>query len=231
MKKIIANNKEFKTDWWKSLSKIYLNLGGGKYRHSVNHYDNYISVNHPLHYQNMVVDLNTGERVLNKNNTSSGNWRGELPFNIVHDIMTPSPFDDNSVDRILSEDCLEHVDEFYYPSILTEMYRILKPGGIFRLSVPDYRNPKDRPCIEKGLDPANDKHVTITTYDLLKKYTDKSPFEIVEYKHYWKDDDTFVQNEIDYNLGWVKRTPDNDKRNTVDNPLHVTSLVVDLKKK
>ena len=108
------------------------------------------------------------------------------------------------------------------------MYRILRPGCLFRFSVPDYLNPHGRFCLEKEFDPRNELHVTLTRYKLIKKYTDNSPFEIVEYKHYWKDEDTFIQNEIDYELGWVRRTPDNDKRNTVNDPLRVTSLVVDL---
>ena len=226
-----------KLDWWKSLTEVYLNLGGGTNRHGAPHYNNYISVNHPVHYQNVVVDLKTGKRVPNKLSLNGDayqtapEWRGERPFNICHDLTKPFPLADNSVDRILSEDCFEHLEAYYYPSIFYEMYRILKPGGIFRLACPDYRNLKDRFCIELGFDPRNELHVTITTYDLMKKYIDMSPFDHVGYVHYWKSDDMFVKNDIDYSLGWVKRTPDNDARNVPDNPLCVTSLIVDLVKK
>ena len=90
-------------------------------------------------------------------------------------------------------------------------------------------NPKDKFCLEKGHDPRNNLHITLTTYNLLKPYLEQSPFN-VEYLHYWKDEDTFVQNDIDYSKGYVSRTPDNDERNKSGNKLHVTSFVCDLTK-
>ena len=36
---------------------------------------------------------------------------------------------------------LEHLPFERVPFVLDEIYRVLKPGGIFRLSVPDYRHP------------------------------------------------------------------------------------------
>lgn len=33
---------------------------------------------------------------------------------------------------------MEHIKYTDLPDILNEIYRILKPGGLFRLSVPDY---------------------------------------------------------------------------------------------
>jgi predicted SAM-dependent methyltransferase len=145
--------------------------------------------------------------------------------------------EDNSVDRILSEDCLEHIEEKYYPDILEEAYRMLRSGGIFRLAVPDYRHPKDRFCLERGFDSRENLHVTLTTYELLKKHTDTSSFETADYRHYW-DGDKFIYNEIDYSLGHVKRTPDHDNRNFFgayrdgvkvgENKFFMTSIVVDL---
>lgn len=151
------------------------------------------------------------------------------PYSINHDIETPFPLPDNCIDRIHSEDCFEHIEETKYPQILNELYRILKPGGLFRLAVPDYMNPKDRFCLEKGFDPRNNLHVTLTTYKLLRPYLDGSPFQ-VEYLHYWSDEETFVKNTIDYSKGYIRRTPDNDVRSTEEDPLHVTSFVCDLTK-
>ena len=89
-------------------------------------------------------------------------------------------------------------------------------------------HPKKRYCLEKGFDPTNNLHVTLTTYNLLKPVLDDTLFK-VEYLHYWKDND-FVQNKIDYTKGYIKRTPENDKRNKGDNKLRITSLVCDLSK-
>lgn len=47
------------------------------------------------------------------------------------------PFKDNSFDTIYSEHMFEHIHILKVPYFLKETLRILKPGGIFRMSVPD----------------------------------------------------------------------------------------------
>lgn len=49
------------------------------------------------------------------------------------------PFPDNSVDAIFSEHVLEHFDYSAGLAILKESYRVLKPGGVGRIGVPDLR--------------------------------------------------------------------------------------------
>jgi predicted SAM-dependent methyltransferase len=57
---------------------------------------------------------------------------------VTVDLRRNLPFDSSSCDFIFSEHCMEHVD---YPepvnSLFRECFRILKPGGVFRFSVPD----------------------------------------------------------------------------------------------
>lgn len=56
-------------------------------------------------------------------------------ISVVHQLNKfPWPWEDNSIDEILAYDVLEHLDNFI--ASLEEIYRILKPGGICRLSVP-----------------------------------------------------------------------------------------------
>lgn len=53
------------------------------------------------------------------------------------DITKPLPFPDNSVEFILAEHVVEHTsgpDSFRF---MCEAYRILKPGGILRICVPE----------------------------------------------------------------------------------------------
>ena len=50
----------------------------------------------------------------------------------------------------------------------------------------------------------------------------------MKFLNYWQDEDTFIRHPVDWSLGYVKRTPDNDERNTPEHPLHVTSIVVDM---
>lgn len=210
----------------------YLNIGSGNNTHPDKNYLNYIGINPPGNYQNKIIDLKTGCLILhpdNKGKRVKKSKKRPLPFSIYHDLEDKFPIPDNSVDRIHSEDCFEHIEITKYSEILKELYRILKPGGLFRFSVPDYLNPKDKFCLEKGFDPRNNLHITLTTYNLLKPILDESLFN-VEYLNYWKNENEFIQNKIDYTKGFIKRTPDNDSRNKGENKLHVTSLVCDLTK-
>jgi len=52
--------------------------------------------------------------------------------------VTSFPFEDNSCDIIYSSHLLEYFDRVEVSSILTEWNRVLKPGGILRVAVPDF---------------------------------------------------------------------------------------------
>ena len=56
----------------------------------------------------------------------------------IRKIEDLSLFKDNSVDLIYASHCLEHFSHLRVSQVLTEWYRTLKPGGILRLSVPDF---------------------------------------------------------------------------------------------
>lgn len=45
------------------------------------------------------------------------------------------PFPDNSIENIVSHHCLEHIGDGFIP-LMDQCYRVLKPGGIFRIIVP-----------------------------------------------------------------------------------------------
>ena len=63
---------------------------------------------------------------------------------IAHDLTQPLPFADGSIAKAQAQDVLEHLPMDKVPALLDEVYRVLKPGGVFRLSVPDYRSPVHR---------------------------------------------------------------------------------------
>jgi ubiquinone/menaquinone biosynthesis C-methylase UbiE len=46
------------------------------------------------------------------------------------------PFSDNAFDHVICSEVLEHIPD--YPSFLREINRVLKPGGLFAVSVPRY---------------------------------------------------------------------------------------------
>jgi len=60
---------------------------------------------------------------------------------IAHNALEPLPFAGASIPKIQSQDVFEHLPFENVPGVLDEIWRVLKPGGVFRLSVPDYRSP------------------------------------------------------------------------------------------
>jgi len=160
-----------------------------------------------------------------------------------HDITQPFPLMDNSVDSFQAEDVLEHIPYEKLVPVINEIYRVLKPDGLFRLSVPDYgcdvlqnRSIKD----EKGQivfdpggggTPENPGHVWFPRIDTVMQLLTKTKFHEsgkIELLHYYNKDGTFVAKPIDYSKGHIMRTPDFDQR--VKNPYRPMSLVIDLAK-
>lgn len=163
---------------------LYLNIGGYEDCHPKKNYENYIS-----------VDL-----------------AGLEPHSIKHNLTQPVPLADNSVDRILSEHFLEHTTEADMKNIFNEFYRILKPGCHVRVAVPDYNHPRDKVFLSKGHDPRHTDHFTLTTYSKIKSIVSQTKFKSALFYQYWDDSNEFIYTPIDYSLGHIKRTPDNDPR-------------------
>jgi predicted SAM-dependent methyltransferase len=55
----------------------------------------------------------------------------------VADIRFLSGYDENSVDVIYACHVLEHISRVEYKDVLKRWHRVLKPGGILRVSIPD----------------------------------------------------------------------------------------------
>jgi len=54
----------------------------------------------------------------------------------IIDVTQTLPYESDSVDFIFHEHMIEHIDEVDGYSFLNECYRILKPGGVMRISCP-----------------------------------------------------------------------------------------------
>ncbi|MBV5328912.1 MAG: polysaccharide pyruvyl transferase family protein [Chlorobium sp.] len=59
------------------------------------------------------------------------------PGVLAQDLMQPFEFSDNTFDAVYHSHVLEHMPKRYAPDFLRECLRILKPGGILRVVVPD----------------------------------------------------------------------------------------------
>lgn len=167
-------------------------------------------------------------------------------YHINHDITKKIDLLDNSVDIVQSEDVMEHIEYDILPSCINDIYRILKPGGLFRLSMPDYccdvlynRSVKDKNgniIFDAGgggnYDEINKKvinggHLWFPKYKLVKELIEKTNFENdkVEFLHYYDNEKKPILKNINYKMGYIRRTPDNDER--VMNPRRPMSIVLD----
>jgi len=169
-------------------------------------------------------------------------------YHIRHDITNKFDLKDNSVDIIQSEDVMEHIEYCKLKDTINEIYRVLKPGGLFRLSMPDYRcdvlynrslKDKDGNIIfDSGgggnYDSKNNKvinggHVWFPKYESVKNLLDNTLFNnsnsSINYLHYYNEEGNSILKKIDYKLGFIKRTPDFDER--IRNPCRPMSIIVD----
>jgi SAM-dependent methyltransferase len=58
----------------------------------------------------------------------------------VHNLSKGIPYPDNSVDAVYHSHLLEHIDREFVPGFFAEIRRVLKPGGLHRICVPDLEN-------------------------------------------------------------------------------------------
>ena len=166
--------------------------------------------------------------------------------NIQHNILNKMDLYDNSVDIYQSEDVFEHIEYNELYNVINEIYRVLKPGGLFRFSMPDYRcnilynrsiKTENNEIIFDpngggGYDYKNSKvinggHVWFPKYESVKSLLDKTNFEKknINFLHYYDENNNPVTKIIDYSKGYIHRTPDFDNR--VNNPYRPMSIIVD----
>jgi predicted SAM-dependent methyltransferase len=59
------------------------------------------------------------------------------PAVVAHDVRRPLPFPDHSFRAAYSSHLLEHLEPEVAGDLLAEMFRVLQPGGVIRIAVPD----------------------------------------------------------------------------------------------
>lgn len=83
----------------------------------------------------MKIDLGCGRR---KHEGYYGIDCQQLPgVDLVCDCNQRIPLEDNCADEIIANDLLEHIDNNKRIHIMTEIWRLLKPGGKFTSSTPN----------------------------------------------------------------------------------------------
>lgn len=179
---------------------------------------------------------------------------GVTPFyastrNINHDVAKPFPIPAGSVEVFQSEDVFEHIELAKMVALFDEIHRVLAPGGLFRLSLPDYHFDQYIQRCQRGpqgelvFDPSGGGsfvdgrvigggHVWFPTIELVRGLFEQSSFAAhgeIKYLHYTNGDGSFELKPIDYSLGYIQRTPDHDVR-VADRPRPI-SIVVDALKR
>lgn len=71
-----------------------------------------------------------------------GNWMNldiapQSPDVFDHNVTAPLPFPDATFDAVYHSHVLEHLSKSRAPTFLQECLRVLKPGGVLRVAVPD----------------------------------------------------------------------------------------------
>jgi predicted SAM-dependent methyltransferase len=89
----------------------------------------------------MKLHLGSGMRLLENGWLNIDSWEGygsDHPAKYLrHDLRYPIPFDDKSADYIYSEHFIEHLSREEGLAIFKEIFRLLKPHGIIRVSTPN----------------------------------------------------------------------------------------------
>src|SRR6185369_3409676 len=83
--------------------------------------------------QRKILNLGGGSNCLDGCLTADVDARAD----VYVDITRTLPFPDNSVDSIFCEEAIEHISRSAGEAMLRECFRILKPGGVVRVSTPD----------------------------------------------------------------------------------------------
>ena len=85
----------------------------------------------PRHYLNVGCGPNINNKFINLDYF----WTPAL--DLCWDITKSLPFDDNTLNGVYAEHCLEHISFSSCQKAIGEFFRILRPGGVIRIVVPD----------------------------------------------------------------------------------------------
>ena len=134
-------------------------------------------------------------------------------------------FKPDSIDRVLAEHVLEHLTESQNRTALALCYMYLKPGGIFRVAVPDgYR--RDHDYVTEVM-PPKDGHQILFTIDTLTAMLKAAGFKVNSLE-YFDSSEKFHAADWDNEDGHVRRSVRYDRQTAFQRgELYYTSLILD----
>jgi predicted SAM-dependent methyltransferase len=135
----------------------------------------------------------------------------------------------NSKVAFLAEHVWEHLDEKSAESGAQCCFYFLKNKGRLRVAVPDGLHP-NADYIEKvkpnGTGAGSEDHKVLYTIDSLSKIFRDAGF-FIKPLEYWDAKGNFHRRPWNEDWGKINRSADNDSRNTEENPLCYTSIIID----
>ncbi len=138
------------------------------------------------HHPNLRRALRTTGLIKTCNEKSAWNTKP-----LVHDLAKPLPFLENSFSAVYASHVLEHLYLIQAKQLLSECWRVLKPGGVARIVVPDLRSMVVEYLNRKGEDvPISEKASAADVLDeRLGFRTQAPPQGNPAFKFYslWKD--------------------------------------------
>lgn len=108
---------------------------------------------------------------------------------IQHDITRPWPFDEGHFDAVICEQVLEHLGDKQLQFALSELYRVLKPGGIALIGTPVFKTvealfvPLTQPInrwlhkLKDQNEPGHEQHLTLKQ---LQKVIEAAQLKVID---------------------------------------------------
>lgn len=84
------------------------------------------------------LNLGCGVSFVQSSSWINLDWQSNSSFVRKHNLLKGLPFEDNCFTLVYSSHLLEHLTQEDAYFLLTESYRVLKPNGTLRLSLPDF---------------------------------------------------------------------------------------------
>lgn len=140
---VVNNTDEFRQCIAKGFTyglKIYINAGQS-------YINMYTDLYRQLYYSFEKINPKEVTDIDIKLNIGAGRWQKEgwktldcyLDSDIKFDLrrIKPLPLKDNSISKVFSSHCIEHIETHHLENLLKELFRCMKPGTLMRLACPD----------------------------------------------------------------------------------------------
>jgi 2-polyprenyl-3-methyl-5-hydroxy-6-metoxy-1,4-benzoquinol methylase len=125
----------------------------------------------------------------------------ELGIETIPTILEKAELEDRSADAVLMMHVIEHVSDPY--STLKEVYRILKPGGIFVMETPRYDTLMFKLLGKRERSLSCNGHIYFFTTSTLEKLATKAGFMVLKTDYVGR---SLTLDRLFYNLGVVSKS-------------------------